>query len=88
MRPDDSPLRLCDVCVGFRLAVGGECRYRLTESRSDSVVCAVARNLMVPLSHPPRLQDSDGRRSINWPVFIGPRKPDLSTPSPGLCIPP
>ena len=67
----------CPLLV-FRLASGGaEGRHSLTESHHDSGVCAVEGISSSTLPSVPT-QDSAGRRSINWPIFIAPRNLNLS----------
>jgi hypothetical protein len=65
-RSGGSPLRLCVVCVGFRLTDDGENRHRRTESHHGSVGAGLG-NLMGPLGHPQCAQDSAALQSINWP---------------------
>jgi hypothetical protein len=60
-----SPLSLSACWFSGLLSAGRIARQRLTESRHDSVVCAVEGISSSTLPSAPT-QDSAGRRSINW----------------------
>jgi hypothetical protein len=82
-----SPLSLSAYWFSGLLSPGRIARQRLTESRHDSVVCAVEG---ISLSTPPSAptQDSAGRRSINWlyllhhGIVICQGRPDFAGGSP------